>query len=81
MFYELEGSARALKQIVGKILSSPASNEGDILTLIVLAQSIREQCGDNITEIIQKFCPVINSDRFSIQKRIYALYLVGISNN
>lgn len=62
---------------MGKILSSPAIKEGDLLSLILLGDSIREHCSDKIAEIIHKICPMINSDRFTYQKRLYALFLSG----
>jgi hypothetical protein len=74
----LENSSRNLKLILAKILSSPAPKEGEVLTLTLMAKLIREQCGDKINEIIHKICLIINSDRFSHQKRIYAIYLSGI---
>lgn len=63
---------------LNKVLASPTVKEGEILTLLLLSQSIRENCSDQVREIIQKICPMINSDRISHQKRLYLLYLSGM---
>ena len=60
-----------------KLLSPSVISEGDMLTLLFLAKLIREQCSEKITEIIHKFCLIINSDRYSVKKRLFSIYVSG----
>jgi hypothetical protein len=73
----LEVSPNLIKAIVNKLTLLNNVNEGDLLTAIYLTDVLREVIPTKALDLSRKFIPMINNTRFSLKKRLYAIYASG----
>ncbi|KAJ3090469.1 hypothetical protein HK102_003650 [Quaeritorhiza haematococci] len=70
-----EYSPNAFKLILNKIMNLAFTNEGDLMALFYLSDSIKEVCPTRAPDIIRKYISIVSSQRNTIKKRLYAIYL------
>ncbi|KAL2913671.1 hypothetical protein HK105_206831 [Polyrhizophydium stewartii] len=67
--------AHTFKQVLAKITTPPVPNEGDLLVMLYLSESIKASAVNKVPEILGKIVPVISSQRHALKKRMFAVYL------
>ncbi|KAJ1344384.1 hypothetical protein BSLG_001041 [Batrachochytrium salamandrivorans] len=68
-------STHAFKILLGKVLMSTTPSEGDLLSLLSLADLIKISAASRLPEILTKIISVISSSRHTLKKRLYAVFL------
>ncbi|KAI9350180.1 armadillo-type protein [Obelidium mucronatum] len=70
-----ELSPPAFKQMLTKVTTAPLPNEGELFNLFYRIDAIRDFSANKAPELLRKYTPLITSHRFSLTKRLYAIYL------
>ncbi|KAJ3041917.1 hypothetical protein HDV00_008426 [Rhizophlyctis rosea] len=68
-------SPATFKQIQTKITAPAIANEGDLIALLYLIDSIRDVTANKAPDLLRKYLPVLASQRNSVKKRLLAMYL------
>ncbi|KAJ3208349.1 hypothetical protein HDU82_002587 [Entophlyctis luteolus] len=72
-------SPSAFKQMLSKVISVPTPNDGELFNLFCRTDSIRDFAANKAPELLKKYAPIITSHRFSLFKKLYSIYLTGLS--
>ncbi|KAJ3084110.1 hypothetical protein HDU99_003321 [Rhizoclosmatium hyalinum] len=70
-----ELSPPAFKQMLNKVTAAALPNEGELFNLFYRIDAIRDFAANKAPELLRKYTPLITSHRFSLTKRLYAIYL------
>ncbi|KAJ3128551.1 hypothetical protein HK100_009127 [Physocladia obscura] len=70
-----EISPPAFKQMLTKITGTATPSEGELFNLYYRIDAIRDFSANKAPELLKKYSPIVTSSRFSITKRLYAIYL------
>ncbi|TPX59062.1 hypothetical protein PhCBS80983_g02729 [Powellomyces hirtus] len=68
-------SPGAFKQTLAKVSGAPIVSEGDLIAMFYLTDLIQEVCPAKAPELLRKYLPIITSQRQTMHKRLYAVYL------
>eukprot|EP00842_Homolaphlyctis_polyrhiza_P003152 jgi/Hompol1/3838/HPOL_003403-RA len=68
-------SAHVFKEIIAKITLPQIPNEGDLLAMLFMIDSIKTLSSSKVPEILAKLVPIISSQRHAMKKRMFAAYL------
>ena len=66
-----------MDSMINKLSSTATANEGDIFALCYFSDKIKDNAV-KCNEIIQRFVPFIANPRYSVKKRLYAIFLLSI---
>ncbi|KAJ3415514.1 RNA polymerase II associated protein 1 [Chytridiales sp. JEL 0842] len=69
-------SPAAFKHILTKMTTPPIPNEGDLLCLLYLVDTIKEYAANKAPDLLRKFVPIVMSQRHTVKKRLYAIYMI-----
>ncbi|KAJ3242402.1 hypothetical protein HDU78_001407 [Chytriomyces hyalinus] len=70
-----EFSPPAFKQMLTKVTSAAVPNEGELFNLFYRIDAIRDFSANKAPELLRKYTPIITSHRFSLNKRLYSIYV------
>ncbi|KAJ3064614.1 hypothetical protein HDU98_011984, partial [Podochytrium sp. JEL0797] len=70
-----EFSPPAFKQMLTKVTAANLPNEGELFNLFYRIDAIRDFSANKAPELLRKYTPIITSHRYSLTKRLYAIYL------
>ncbi|KAI8611201.1 armadillo-type protein [Chytriomyces sp. MP71] len=70
-----EFSPSAFKQMLTKATLAAIPNEGELFNLFYRIDAIRDFAANKAPDFLRKYMPIITSHRFSLTKRLYAIYV------
>ena len=68
-------SVDKFKLLVQKMIARSTINEGDLMALYYLLDSLKDIQPSKITDLLRKFMPAIGNQRHTLKKRLFAIYV------